>query len=884
MKRLATGFAAAAGACSLLPLAGWIADVPVLAGLGYSDLPIWPWTAIAYFMLSLGFLALIAGEPRIANYLWIVPALIAAIALAEHLTGLDPGFDRLLFGDAVSTRIAAHPGRPGVGPSSTVVLLLLSGYASQRERWMRHELGSLFASGALALGASAVMLILLSSAEDRGPLPFNSLPGAISAMLLAASIIAWNIEFGWMRLLSREREFRPERVLLPLLLLLPLFPTLLAALIVPASQRLPLAGQIAIVTGNILIIGLVAYGAMTRLARGQAAASELTQALDNANVALTTLDGEILHWSRGCERLYGWTAKEALGRRKYELLGSRSKGLAAPDLKRHEQELVETRHDGREITVIERIQRIEASGRDPVLALSMSDISQTAAVLAALQASEDRLAEAAAIQELGVFEWDPRTEAMHWSPGTEQRLGFAPGDLGTAAALAERMMPEDREEISQTITKAIAEQSHKFRFRFRFREPNGNVRAVEGSSRAFYDAEGHLVRSVGAISDVTEREEREAALRQREAQLRSVIETVPDAIVGVNDDGVIREFSPAAEAMWGYHAADVLGTRLETLTPEAERKRYWSAIYRAIKQRDERILGRLMTGIGLAADGREFPIEYRVGLALIDGEAFYTVFFRDISQRVAAEAKLGQLNTELAHVARQTAMSELAADMAHELNQPLSAIANFLASARILIDRDGDRGQIAEMIKMSVDQTQRAGQIIRRLRDFTTRGEVEMRPEPVSQTVRDAAELVFVGTGGLHIRVTYALDPEVKTMLADRIQVQQVVVNLLRNARDILETVPPDQREIIIGSRMIEDDMVEISVTDSGPGIPQAILDEIFNRFTSTKGSGAGMGIGLSISKRIIEAHGGILSAGNRPEGGAVFKFTLPTVGEDGAE
>jgi two-component system sensor kinase FixL len=238
------------------------------------------------------------------------------------------------------------------------------------------------------------------------------------------------------------------------------------------------------------------------------------------------------------------------------------------------------------------------------------------------------------------------------------------------------------------------------------------------------------------------------------------------------------------------------------------------------------------------------------------------------------------LSTDLAHVSRQSAMSELAADIAHELNQPLSATSNFLAAARMLIEKGEEAGRVSELLRMGGEQTLRAGEIIRRMRDFAARHEVEMRVESVEQTVRDAAELVLVGTGQFHIRVTYDLDPEAQFMFADRIQVQQVLVNLLRNAMQALRPLPASRREIIIISRKIEGNMIEIMIGDTGNGIPDSVLGELFTRFTTTKGSKGGMGIGLSISKRIIEAHGGTLSAENRPEGGACFRFTLPAVGE----
>jgi two-component system sensor kinase FixL len=162
------------------------------------------------------------------------------------------------------------------------------------------------------------------------------------------------------------------------------------------------------------------------------------------------------------------------------------------------------------------------------------------------------------------------------------------------------------------------------------------------------------------------------------------------------------------------------------------------------------------------------------------------------------------------------------------------------------------------------------------------RGDVDMRTTPLGPTIRDAVDLVLIGTSQFNIRLTYDLDPEVPCVFADRVQVQQVVVNLLRNSIDILRQKGGNDRRITVSSRKLNDDMVAIEIADSGPGIPEPMLEQLFSRFTTTKREGGGMGIGLSISKRIIDAHGGVLSAENRPEGGAVFRFTLPTTEQGG--
>jgi two-component system sensor kinase FixL len=496
-----------------------------------------------------------------------------------------------------------------------------------------------------------------------------------------------------------------------------------------------------------------------------------------------------------------------------------------------------------------------------------------------LATSEERLATATAAHEVGVFEWDVASGTFTWTPGTEQRLGVQPGSMPDFESWSALVEPDDLERMLDTVGRAVSERAQRFSYRYRFIQPNGDVRSIEGSSRAFYDGEGNLVRTVGALVNVTERDEREAALRAREAQLRSVLETVPDAMVVIDEQGTIHQFSATAEALWGYRATDVVGRNFTMLSPADGREAYADGLMRSFRG-TEGGLARSAPAVGEAADGRRFPLEVRSGLARVDGRLLLTVFFRDISERLAAEERLSDLNAELAHVSRQSAMSELAADLAHELNQPLSATANFLAAARMLIDKGEGLDRIDDMLRMGNEQTQRAGQIIRRLRDFVTRGEVEMQVESIEHTVRDAVELVLMGTGQFDIRVTYDIDAQAPEMYADRIQVQQVIVNLLRNSVEAMRALPRNQRQITITSQKLVNHMIQIEVGDSGPGIPEHILEQLFTRFSSTKVDDGGMGIGLSISKRIIEAHGGMLSAENRPEGGAVFRFTLPAVGE----
>lgn len=497
----------------------------------------------------------------------------------------------------------------------------------------------------------------------------------------------------------------------------------------------------------------------------------------------------------------------------------------------------------------------------------------------ALRASETRLSTATAAAELGVFEWDVATGKFAWSEGTEARMGLEPGSMPDFDAWAGLIEPADLAATMQHVERCVSRQDERFSYRYRFRRPNGQVRVVEGSSRAFYNDAGDLQRTVGVLINVTEQEEREAALRGREAQLRSILDTVPDAMVVIDEEGVILQFSAAAEALWGYPPEEMIGRDYRLLSPRDQFEQNTARLAEYIEN-ERGLAGETIPAMGEAKDGRRFPLELRVGLARVDGRLLLTMFARDMTERLADEERLSGLSSELAHVSRLSAMSELAADLAHELNQPLSATANFLAAAAMLIERGEDIDRIAELLGMANDQTLRAGEIIRRLRAFMARGEVEIRPESVEQTVRDAVELVLVGTGQFHIRVDYDFDPAAEWMLADRIQVQQVLVNLLRNSVDALRNAQTASRQITLRSRKFVENMIEIEIADTGPGLPDSVLEQLFSRFTTTKGERGGMGIGLSISKRIIEAHGGELTAGNRAEGGASFRFTVAAAEE----
>jgi PAS domain S-box-containing protein len=252
----------------------------------------------------------------------------------------------------------------------------------------------------------------------------------------------------------------------------------------------------------------------------------------------------------------------------------------------------------------------------------------------------------------------------------------------------------------------------------------------------------------------------------------------------------------------------------------------------------------------------------------------------EITERELSDARLQLLQLEFFHAARVNAAGQMAAALAHELNQPLTAAANSVNAARRLIARSGQpgNGKVGETMREAVEQTLRAGQIIRRLRDFLTHGESEKRVEDLVGMIEESGELALAGVKRLRVSVRFYFDPSASRVLVDRTQIQQVLINLMRNAVEAMAT--SDRRELEVKTSRLDDETVEIAVADSGPGLPREVADHLFEPFISTKHSG--MGLGLSICRSIVEAHGGKLWTSPDPDGGTIFRFTLATLSTEG--
>jgi two-component system, LuxR family, sensor kinase FixL len=412
------------------------------------------------------------------------------------------------------------------------------------------------------------------------------------------------------------------------------------------------------------------------------------------------------------------------------------------------------------------------------------------------------------------------------------------------------------------------------------RKKDGTEFPVEIGLNPIETDEGMMV--LAAIVDITERKTAELALRDGEHRLRSlgaIVEFSNDAIISSTLDGIVTSWNKAAERIFGYTAEEMIGQsmlRLAASGQDDDMIDILNRIKRGQGVEHHETLRRHKNGTFLHISMSASPIYDSHG-RLIGASRIS----RDITATKNAEAsldeaqtRLRELHAELLHVSRLSAMGQMAAMLAHELNQPLTAIGNYLEAAGALLDRGGDLplATVRNAMERAGEQTIRAGQIIERLRGFVSRGGGEKRIEPISPVVKEAAELALIGTKQRGVSVRVKEEAGNVTVIADKIQIQQVLLNLLRNAA---EAVADQERQDVVLLTEARDDTVQISVIDNGPGLPEEVQAKLFQPFVSTKETG--MGVGLSVCRTIIAAHDGRVWAEPNPEGGTIFRFTLPT-------
>ena len=364
-----------------------------------------------------------------------------------------------------------------------------------------------------------------------------------------------------------------------------------------------------------------------------------------------------------------------------------------------------------------------------------------------------------------------------------------------------------------------------------------------------------------------------------EDRLRRAIDTAVDGMIVIDSSGTVLLYNSACERLFGYSADEVLGNNVKMLMTLSDRRKHDTYLRNYLRSGTARIIGTGRDVTGQRKDGSTVPIRLSVGELRDGNDTLFVGTIHDLTEAQQARERIEELQSELMRVSRASAVGELGSALAHELTQPLSAISGFVEASAVLIDQGGARvpARVRELMDKAVAQTQRAGSVVRRLREFTRKGESARSVEDINTVVEEICELATLGTANERINVELNLSTDLPPVLIDGIQIQQVVLNLVRNSIDALTDCDVG---VIAISTARRSDMVEVIVRDNGPGLSQEARERLFEPFVSTKPDG--IGIGLSICRTIVEAQGGEIMVDTDAGAGTAFRFTVPALVETG--
>jgi two-component system sensor kinase FixL len=494
-------------------------------------------------------------------------------------------------------------------------------------------------------------------------------------------------------------------------------------------------------------------------------------------------------------------------------------------------------------------------------------------------AAETRLAEArfwlAAITESSddaIVGKDLRGVVMSWNKAAETTFGFAADEIvGRPITL---IVPPTRIEEEATILSRIRKGERIVHFETERQRKDGKIIPVALTVSPIRDGEGRIIGASKIARDLSEMQRVLRDLGGRKGLLGAILDAAPDALVVIDKQGLMQSFSAAATRMFGFSSEEAIGQNVSMLMPSPDRERHDSYLARYLATGERRIIGIGREVVGRRKDGTVFPMELSVGEVNLPGTQLFAGFIRDLSKRRDREHRLGQVQAELLHVSRVAELGQMVSALAHEVSQPLAAIGNYLGGIRRLLDSGNNPQGVQKAMETALGQVNRAHQIIQRIRDQVSNRQTERQVESLSQTIEEARDLVLIGANR-EIKLEIRVDADASEAVIDKVQIQQVLVNLMRNAAEAM--AGSARRELVISTARAGD-MVEISVADTGPGLPDTVRARLFQPFVTTKLDG--MGVGLSVCRTIIEAHQGELLAEDGADGGTVFRFTVPHSGK----
>ncbi len=485
-----------------------------------------------------------------------------------------------------------------------------------------------------------------------------------------------------------------------------------------------------------------------------------------------------------------------------------------------------------------------------------------------LQQTETRLSQAATAARLGLWEWNLLTDSI-WIPLEGRQLyGVGPDEVIDIQRFAATVHPEDRAGVNAAIAATLAGTA-PYAADYRIILPDGRIRWIGAHGRVERDASGKAILLRGVSIDITER-------RLAEDRFRIVFEASPNALIVVDGEGIIVLANAQVEAVFGYSRPELTGHSIERLVPgryhghhPGHRRGYFTD-----PEPGARAMGSGRDLFGRHKAGHEVPVEIGLSPFRTSDGLFVLASIADITDRKHAEQETLRHHVELAHLGRVASLSELSGSLAHELNQPLAAIlSNAQAALRFMEHDPPAAAEVREILTDIVGQGRRAGDVIRRMRRMLKKGELAMELLDPASLTEEVLSLMKSDLVAKNVRVTTHYPGDPLRVYGDRIQLQQVLLNLLANACEAMAGSSRDRRTIIVDLSGA-DGRMSLCVKDQGHGLTPGTEEKIFDPFHTTKADGLGMG--LAICRSILTAHGGKLSAENHPEGGAVFRVELP--------
>jgi len=494
-----------------------------------------------------------------------------------------------------------------------------------------------------------------------------------------------------------------------------------------------------------------------------------------------------------------------------------------------------------------------------------------------LRESEQQMAMATEAANLGVWVRDLVRNEILASDRWRVLFGFTPAERLDLEKFLQRLHPDDREIFRQAVAKATSGDGH-YEAEFRVMLPDGGMRWVISRGQVEFNSGGKAVRVRGVSVDITERKRTEEASRNANELTAAIFNSVPGLLYLYTEDGRLIRWNRQHEVMTGYTAAELLNFRIEDWFDEENRLKLAQEFPKIFSE------GYTQVEMNLILKNKQKMSVFATGSKLIlDGKPHMVGIAVDISARKQAEAETLRQRAELTHLSRVTMLGELSGSMAHELNQPLTAIlSNAQAAIRFLAHDQVDLDEVRDILKDIVEQDNRAGEVIRRLRLLFKKGEVQQQPLDLNDVVLEVLKLIRSDLLNQNVVMHTELAADLPPVKGDRVQLQQVLLNLVMNACDAMHGNAPADLQLLVRTELCADKNVRVSVADCGVGLAPDKLEQVFMPFYTTKSHG--LGLGLSVCRTIITAHGGKLWAANGEARGAVFYFAIPSLGEVGDE